>query len=236
MTRFAGVRAVTFDCWGTLIYETDPTATRRLRETMIADHWGISIEEASSLHVDAWMAHVAAWERHEQFGAPGVLAFMAAKLGTVAPPEDFVDRYESIALSTSAVSAVAGAGSALASLKDAGLSTALVCDTGLTPGRIVRRLLESTGLIGYLDALAFSDEVGVPKPERAMFEAALSAIGGGPAVHVGDLRRTDVAGARNAGLGAIRFRGVYDDPSDHPDGDEVIDDLRRIPELVGVSA
>ena len=50
------------------------------------------------------------------------------------------------------------------------------------------------------------------------------------AAHVGDLRRTDVAGARAMGIRAIRYRGVFDDPgraddgSDQVEGDAVTDD------------
>ena len=53
----------------------------------------------------------------------------------------------------------------------------------------------------------------MPKPHAPMFVAALEATGARPgdAVHIGDLRRTDVAGARAAGMAAVRFAGVHDD-------------------------
>lgn len=233
-TMFDNIRAVTFDCWGTLIYERDVAASRALRNDAIAAETGLSDEEAEKLQTDAWTAHVEAWTRHEQFGGPGAVSFIAERTGIdEAAQSRLLQVYENASLAVG-VNMVPGADETLTTLIDAGLSTALVCDTGLTPGRIVMELLESHGLARLLDAFAFSDEIGVPKPNAAMFEAALDAIGGGPAVHIGDLRRTDVAGARGAGLGSVRFRGIYDDDSPHPEADMVIDDLRELPALLGL--
>ena len=47
-------------------------------------------------------------------------------------------------------------------------------------------------------------------------------------VHVGDLRRTDVAGARAMGMETVRFRGVFDDPGPGDEADYVMDDLREL--------
>ncbi|HTO70877.1 MAG TPA: HAD family hydrolase [Myxococcota bacterium] len=54
-------------------------------------------------------------------------------------------------------------------------------------------------------AIVISGELGVAKPERAPFEAALRALGisAGEAWHVGDSASDDVAGARAAGVGAV---------------------------------
>ena len=95
--------------------------------------------------------------------------------------------------------------------RPAWIPTALICDTGFTPSRVVREALRMHSL--HLDHYFFSDEVGIPKPHAPMFLAALEATGAKPAeaVHIGDLRRTDVAGARAAGMAAIRFAGVHDD-------------------------
>ena len=86
-------------------------------------------------------------------------------------------------------------------------------DTGFTPGRIVRRLLDHTGLLPLLEVTVFSEEVGVPKPDVRAFDAALTALGvpAAGAVHVGNLRRSDIAGARASNMGAVRFAGHHDD-------------------------
>ncbi len=60
-------------------------------------------------------------------------------------------------------------------------------------------------------------------------------------VHVGDLRRTDVAGARALGMATVRFRGVVEDDvpeegdDDGPEADHVIDRLAELPALLGVA-
>lgn len=236
MSPFAGGRAVTFDCWGTLIYEPDVARGREVRLTALCGLTGLSPEEAGALLQDGWQKHHDEWTAERQHGAAGIAAHIAAATGLTPDAEaELTQAFEDAAL-TCDVSMVPDAIDTLAAVKNAGLSTALICDTGFSPGRVVRSLLGRHGLTDHLDVLVFSDEVGVPKPNARMFATALEAIGGGPAVHIGDLRRTDVAGARAAGLGSVRFRGVYDDPSDHPDADAVVDRLPDVLPLLGLGA
>lgn len=60
------------------------------------------------------------------------------------------------------------------------------------------------GLDRCVTAVAISEEIGVRKPEPAIFQHALAALGvvGGETVHVGDDFGADVEGARAAGLAA----------------------------------
>lgn len=93
-----------------------------------------------------------------------------------------------------------GAAAALTRLRAAGVKLA-VCsnfDTRLRP------LLDSLGVGGLFDAVVVSAEVGAEKPSPVIFEAAVRALGVGPAecVHVGDDRRNDVWGGRDAGVTA----------------------------------
>ena len=76
----------------------------------------------------------------------------------------------------------------------------------------------------------------MPKPHRRVFEAALTPLGIEPAaaVHVGDLRRTDVAGAREAGMGTIRIRHRHDDDTSLPEADAVADTHAHLREILGV--
>ncbi len=136
------------------------------------------------------------------------------------------------------VDAVEGAIDTLNALKEANIRLGLVCDTGFTPGRVVRGLLEDNGLLEYLEVLCFSDEVGVPKPGSEIFDKALAELGVRPheAVHIGDLRRTDIAGAVNNGMHAIRYRGVHDDKSDGRDARIVIDSHQELLEILGLTS
>lgn len=93
-----------------------------------------------------------------------------------------------------------GAVSALSKLKAAGVRLAVVSnfDTRLRP------ILAHLGVDGLFDAVVVSAEVGAEKPNPVIFEAALQKLNLRPheVVHVGDDRRNDVWGARDAGVTA----------------------------------
>lgn len=70
-----------------------------------------------------------------------------------------------------------------------------------------REKLDDCGLAPFIDALVVSEEVGVSKPDPAIFAAALERVGcrPGDAVMLGDSWSADIAGARAAGIRAIWF-------------------------------
>ena len=80
--------------------------------------------------------------------------------------------------------------------------------------RFCASFLDREGLLAYFSGWAFSDEVGHYKPAPQIFEAALAALDAEPAaaMHVGDLRRTDIAGAAALGMRTVRYRALHDDP------------------------
>jgi putative hydrolase of the HAD superfamily len=116
------------------------------------------------------------------------------------------------------------------------LRIGIICDVGMTPSTVLRGYLERFDVLRHFDHWSFSDEVGVYKPHPTIFRHALDGLDVTDptrAAHIGDLRRTDVAGARAMGMLAVRYRGVEDDPVD-PDagpaveGDHVIDDHNEL--------
>jgi putative hydrolase of the HAD superfamily len=132
------------------------------------------------------------------------------------------------------IASLEGARDLLKALRAAGIRRGLVCDTGLTPGYVVRKLLDRAGLLDELEVLVFSDEAGVPKPHPKVFRQALSQLDASAeeALHVGDLRRTDVAGARGVGMATARIRGHHDDRSEHPEADQVVDSHAELQALL----
>lgn len=68
-------------------------------------------------------------------------------------------------------------------------------------------LLDDLALSPYFDALAVSSLVGASKPSRLLFEDGLRQMGvpAENAIHVGDWRDLDIAGARSAGMDAVLF-------------------------------
>ena len=233
-SAFDGARqlgAVTFDCWGTLIFdkpEGDGRTSYNVRVEHLARMGGLEIDKADELLQEAWAFHHTAWQELRTFGSPGIAARCLAAIGIDDERlcAELTDAFEEASVEFG-VEVVPCAREAVEAVRARGWRTALVCDTGFTPGRVVRRLLDQHGITPLLDVLTFSDEVGVPKPHERMFRTALDGIGvaAGVAAHIGDLRRTDVAGARAAGMGTIRFSGVYDDKTDLPDADAVIGEM-----------
>jgi putative hydrolase of the HAD superfamily len=67
--------------------------------------------------------------------------------------------------------------------------------------------LAAFGLAPFVHTLVTSEEIGIAKPERAMFDAALRALdcAAADAVMVGDSWHHDVAGAHAAGIRAVWF-------------------------------
>ncbi|MDQ3724518.1 MAG: HAD family hydrolase [Actinomycetota bacterium] len=129
-----------------------------------------------------------------------------------------------------------GIGECLAALRERGLQLGIVCDVGFTGGELLRELLAGEGLLGHFSSWAFSDEVGHYKPSPQTFEAALAALGAEPAVamHVGDLRRTDIAGAAALGMRTVRYRGLNDegDRDPGPEAEFVLDSHEELPGLI----
>jgi putative hydrolase of the HAD superfamily len=97
----------------------------------------------------------------------------------------------------------------------------IISDTGLSSGSVLRRFLERDAVLDCFACLSFSDEIGVSKPHPRAFRRTLDCLGARPAeaVHIGDLTRTDIAGAKAIGMRAVRFTGSNDDPdpSTRPD-------------------
>jgi putative hydrolase of the HAD superfamily len=224
-----GVRAVTFDFWNTLIRADDAgVRDHRLRAWL-----GLLAGEGIDLDgevVRAAMHHAgsrfdAHWRRNQFYGATHAVDDML----------DHLDIEVSPATRDGLVSSITdpdpehdpqptpNVGVALESLRARDVRIGIICDVGLAPSTTLRRYLRRHGLLGYFDHVSFSDEVGTFKPDARIFHHALEGLGAAApeAAHVGDLRRTDIAGAQAVGMVAVRYTGIYDDPGSHEDGTDV---------------
>jgi HAD superfamily hydrolase (TIGR01549 family) len=109
----------------------------------------------------------------------------------------------------------------------------IISDTGITPGRIIRDVLEEYGIIDFFDVTVFSDETGYYKPHPIAFKTALNDLKTSPrnAIHVGDLLETDVKGALDYKMLAVWIR----DPQSSNPGDIIPDyEISEIPEILKV--
>ena len=221
--------AVTFDFWNTLFEPVGGHEARLAgrRELLAEVRPDLPEDAADGLLAEAAQANDAAWRRGEHFGGTGVVRHVFAAVGidlSVPAAERFVELVEDPPGEPPRV--VPGARATLVELHASGIRLGIVSDTGYRPGRVLRRLLAEDGLLDLftLDALAFSDEVGVPKPNPAIFQRALAGLGvePGAAAHVGDLRFTDVAGARRLGMATVRLTAANDDQDPGPEADLVV--------------
>ena len=236
MKRWDEIRAVTYDCWGTLLRDRDWKGATDLRRSALRRFLDLNEEEASSLLDEAWRKHDEAWKQVETFGAGRMAAYCLEARG-VSDDESIAaltKEFEEASLQ-GGVEAVEGAADTLKALRERGVRLGLVCDTGFSTGRVVRELLTETGLIEHLEVLCFSDEVGVPKPGNEIFAKALAELGARPpeAIHVGDLKRTDIAGAHDIGMHTVRFKGVHDDQSEAAEAECVIARHEQIFDCIG---
>lgn len=234
------LRAVTFDFWNTLMWE-EPGSLRVRR----LEVWGETIDgvDGAALeraHDAAHRAYEDAWRAGRQFVVEDAARQIVAELGLPAEVEPALVEGFCEAGRRAAVHPSDGVAECLEALRAAGIRLGIVCDIGLTPSHVVRELLDRHELLGHFDGWTFSDEVGHYKPAPGAFEHALASVGGvdpGDAAHVGDRRRTDVGGALAAGMTAVRYNGVYEDPdTEAPEAPIVVDRLDALPERLGVVA
>lgn len=130
-----------------------------------------------------------------------------------------------------------GAIDLLAWLKEQGIRIGICTDM---TAHIQYRKIKRLGFEPYLDALTTSEEVGAEKPDRRMFERALSKFGVEPseALYVGDSYRKDVMGAMRAGIRPIWYLSLAtpqgeDVPMAH-DMEELKERIQEIMEETGL--
>jgi FMN phosphatase YigB (HAD superfamily) len=231
------VEAVTFDYWNTLCCEPPGGYLRGRRlEAMGRVMGDAGVGDAgvvlAAAYDAAWLEYVASWEANTQYtgrhAARSIAEAVHRHYGmSNGVREQLFDAFAGASRAGAAdLVLVDGVSGALEALSQLGVSLAIVCDVGFTPSSELRLHLEHHGLLGHFQAWAFSDEVGVYKPDKRIFEHALDGLGSpDPArcAHVGDRRRTDIAGAQAIGMRAVRLTSVFDDdPDQGPSGDAVV--------------
>lgn len=242
------MKAVTFDFWNTLLHSD----TASFRDHRLTAWLGLLAGEGFALEGDVVrtaMHHAGdrfetSWKANQYYGASDAVDDMLAHLGLEVSASTRDELLASIADPTHLPSPTPHIGDALEGLRSRGVRIGIICDVGLTPSPTLRRFLGDHGLLDLFDHWSFSDEVGTFKPDPVIFHHALAGLGGidpAEAAHVGDLRRTDIAGAQGVGVFAVRYTGVYDDPgaaddgSDQVDGDAVVADHADLLEALHLS-
>jgi putative hydrolase of the HAD superfamily len=238
------IEAVTFDFWNTLISDGGGAGRdRRLDAWLgILEDAGFATERAQldAAMAASWETFLGAWKTNEQYTHVEAAVDIVESLGYRLPPGVHEALVSTFTYSTSNYpSPTEDVGDCLRTLASAGIKLGIICDVGMTPSTALREILEHHGLLELFDHWSFSDEVGHYKPTPAMFAHALDGLGGvspSKAAHVGDLRRTDIAGALGYGMTAVRYSGAFDDvEGEGPEGTFVVASHAELPGVLGIA-
>jgi putative hydrolase of the HAD superfamily len=234
------IKAVTFDFWNTIARVPEGAMSEARRRAVAAACAGCEVEVEPKLLAAALEEVGRTWERswaegvhlHPREGAEMLVRALGMEdaAGRLVA-QAFLDAGREVDLELAP-----GIGEALGALEEREIRIGIVCDVGFSGGELLRGLLAEKGLLEHFQGWSFSDETGYYKPSPQSFEAALSLLGARPeeAVHVGDLRRTDVAGAAALGMKTVRYRGMHDDadPESGVEAVAVIDSHLELPAVV----
>jgi putative hydrolase of the HAD superfamily len=218
------IEAVTFDVWETMVMDSAPVSEARcaLRVQRIASvlretGHGVSEDEVRAAYDRSWPSFEAIWVTGREVPPREQIAMLIADIDG-----GMVGRLDApvwAALEDAYVQPIFdepprpndGLAEVLEALRVRRIHLGLVCNTGRTPGYAMRRLLGDYGVLGYFEALAFSDEQGIRKPNPEIFRRVLLDLGvsSGKAVHLGDNIAADIGGAKGAGMRAVLIRGTY---------------------------
>ena len=238
------LEAVTFDFWNTLVVDGGGAGRdARLDAWLgILEDAGFATERSvlDKAMAASWDRFLSAWQSNEQYTRVEAAVDIVEALGYTLPPGVHDALVSAFTYATSNYpTLLPGVEGCLRRLRDAGLRLGIICDVGMTPSVVLREILDHFGVLSLFDHWSFSDEVGAYKPSPVIFEHALSGLGGvlpAAAAHVGDLRRTDVAGALGVGMLAVRYTGAFDDADfDGVDTPLVIASHADLPGVLGLA-
>jgi putative hydrolase of the HAD superfamily len=100
-----------------------------------------------------------------------------------------------------------GAFETLSGLRQLDFATALVSNAGMTTAPNLRLMMRHYEIEALFDALIFSDELQLAKPDPRIFATAAQALGldSADCAFVGDNPHNDIAGALAAGMFAVQI-------------------------------
>jgi putative hydrolase of the HAD superfamily len=236
------LRAVTFDFWSTLFADSRGREREALRATVLEDTLRTAGLQASGQAIGdslraSWDYFDRVWlHEHRTPSCAELVDAILASIGAHLPAhlgEELVDRFERLILEIPP-EPMPGAVFTIPALSKR-YRLAIICDTGYSPGAVLRELLDQHGLLGQFEYTFFSNEHGMSKPDTRVFLHVLEELGVRPseAAHVGDIQRTDVAGAQAAGMAAVHFVGANNADVPHSTGDVIVSHFEELPQALG---
>ena len=240
-----GLSGVTYDFWNTIFAESSTAFEARLNANVaILAERGIEVDHETMRTGmgRGWEWYRDRWLRNVQTRPVEAVERLLEILGVESDAVAVRQMVEVVVEGTdpATMSPAPGVAEVLDAWRERGVRVGVICDVGITPSTTLRRYLDGHDLLDRFDHLTFSDDVGLYKPHPGVFDSARRGLGLGPAelvAHVGDLVRTDVAGALGAGWRAVRYRGLRDDreglESEGIDAHHVIDEHHELLAIYG---
>ena len=235
-------KVITFDFWQTLYADTQENWEKR--QAIRIDNFNEYLtEQGYSCHKDdiavglddAYKVSMTCWYEHKGVSVEKCLAAFSESLEFSFDEKEIADLILCLGKAFMAVPPVliAHVKPMLESLSEK-YALGIISDSALSPGKYVRKLMERDGIYKYFSAFTFSDETEHTKPEVIQFISTLKQLNAKPeeAIHIGDIVRTDIVGAKNAEMKAIRFAGFNKSETDDTLSDAVIDDYRKLEDTI----
>ncbi len=206
------IKLVSYDIWKTLI-KSNPVYVQA-RATMIAETLGFEdrvpeVKNALRVACDELDGHTDL--TGIQHGVLERLQLTAKLLDVTQPPEreleQLVDRLSDEHIEILPVLTESTVPDTLRQLHELGMKVGVISNTGMTEGRTLRAIFERLGIRQYVDYEIFSDEVGIAKPDMAIFTklAEQADIEPSSIIHIGDNELADFGGATSKGLHALLY-------------------------------
>lgn len=239
-------KAITFDYWQTLYADTQENWEKRqairieyFHEYLTEQGYTCSKDDIATGLDNAYMVSNRHWHEHKGVSVETCLMTFAESIELSFDETEISDLIVCLGNAFMAVPPIliAHVKPVLERLHDK-YALGIISDSALSPGKYARKLMERDGIYQYFSAFTFSDETEHTKPEIVQFISTLEQLNTKPedAVHIGDIVRTDIVGAKNANMKAIRFAGFNKSESDDTLSDAVIDDYRQLEDtLVNLS-
>ncbi|NLV41770.1 MAG: HAD family hydrolase [Candidatus Hydrogenedentes bacterium] len=243
------IGAVTFDLWDCLFHDDSdepkraaaglppkPVARRDLLHRLLSKHAhtdrvlsDLAFDVSDAAFRKVWHDQHVTWSVAER------MRVLLDGFGRALPDEDFaelVDALERMELEYSPNPAP-GAAEALRALHGK-YKLAIVSDAIFTPGKNLRTLLDSAGMLSCFDYFVFSDEIGHSKPHPSVFEAVSGHFGVtlDSLVHIGDRPHNDLGGPHAVGARGVLLTVVKDRPLEGHVPDAVCANYADLPAIL----
>lgn len=240
------IKVITIDFWNTLFDSSNGTERNALRLQKLKSAFeilGLSVpdEEYEKAMQEAWEYFNNIWRNEQRTISTRDALLFFWNYFNAPKIEELIDDVQKTFEQSILIhppQLVVGVQDVLQSLSSR-YKLAIVSDTGFSPGSVLRELLKINGIYDFFSAFSFSNETGVAKPHPKAFQTVLEQLDCQPesAIHIGDIEETDIQGAKNLNMIAIRYIGNHldflnEDSELHTIADYIATSWNEIPDII----